>query len=233
MSYSLLRFLWMVLFGFLNKMEHLYLVDLPTAAPTAPLLIPKLLHMIWVGDSPAPPLVEIHRAAWATLLGPEWTIRLWTNADIAEFGPSVQAFVGAAVKGVQKADILYYHILERYGGIYMDADVIPNRTLDPVLWLQKSLVVCHDIPIEWPYIAKGFAACVPHHPVLQRGCELVLRGTLNTDRPHFETGPRVFGEAIHQCRPEPTAALRSDMFYHNEGNDARLGCHTYARMWDT
>jgi mannosyltransferase OCH1-like enzyme len=214
-------------------MDHVVLVDLPSEAPGDPLLIPKILHMQWVGDSPAPPLVETHRAAWASLLGPDWTIRLWTNPDIAEFGPAVQEFVGRAVKGVQKADILYYHILERYGGIYMDADVVPHRALDSVLWLQKPLVICHDIPVTWAYMAKGFAACVPHHPVLIKGCELVLQGCLNTDRPHFETGPRVFGEAVSQCRSEPIACLHADMFYHNEHTDARLGHHTYARMWDT
>jgi len=215
-------------------MDHVKLVDLPSAATdgVTECLIPKLMHMIWVGDSPAPPLVETHRAAWAALM-PDWTIRLWTNADIAEFPIPVQEFVGRAVKGVQKADILYYHILERYGGVYMDADVIPHRALDPVLWLQKSLVICHDIPVTWAYMAKGFAACVPHHPVLQRGCEIVLRGTLNTDRPHFETGPRVFGEAIHQCNTESITCLPIQIFYHNQHNDARLGCHTYARMWDT
>jgi hypothetical protein len=115
----------------------------------------------------------------------------------------------------------------------MDADVVPHRSLDPVLWLQKPLVICHDIPITWPYMAKGFAACVPHHPVLIKGCELVRRGTLNTDRPHFETGPRVFGEAIHQCNTESITCLHANTFYHNEHHDARLGCHTYARMWDT
>lgn len=214
-------------------MDHVVLTDLPSEAPEGLLLIPKLLHMIWVGDSPAPQIVETHRVAWVSLLGPEWTVRLWTNADIAEFDPPVQEFVGRAVKGVQKADILYYHILERYGGIYMDADVVPHRTLDPVLWLQKPLVVCHDIPVTWPYMAKGFAACVPHHPVLIKGCELVLRGVLNADRPHFETGPRVFGEAVSQCSSDPIACLHANMFYHNEQNDARLGCHTYARMWDS
>jgi mannosyltransferase OCH1-like enzyme len=214
-------------------MDHVVLADLPSVAPEGPLLIPKILHMQWVGNSPAPPIVETHRAAWVSLLGPEWTVRLWINSDIAEFDLPIQEFVGLALKGVQKADILYYHILERYGGIYMDADVVPHRTLDPVLWLQKPLVICHDIPVTWAYMAKGFAACVPHHPVLRKGCELVLRGTLNTDRPHFETGPRVFGEAIHQCNTESITCLRVEMFYHNAHNDARLGCHTYARMWDT
>jgi mannosyltransferase OCH1-like enzyme len=214
-------------------MNHVVLTDLPSGVPEGPLLIPKLLHMIWVGDSPALPFVETHRAAWAALLGPSWIVRLWTNDDIAEFPANVQEFIGRALKGVEKADILRYYIVERYGGIYMDADVVPHRSLDPILWLQKSLVICHDIPVTWPYIAIGMFAAIPNHPVLQMCCRFVLQGNLNTGRPHFETGPRVFGEAIYQSNSETIACLPVEMFYHNGHNDARMGCHTYTRMWDT
>ena len=163
---------------------------------------------------------------------PEWTVRLWTNADVGEFPPDVQAFIGKAEKGVQKADILRYYVLERYGGVYVDADVVPHRTLAPVLWLDQPLVICHDMPVTWPYISIGFIAAAPSHPVMQRTCALVLLATLNTNAPHFETGPRVFGEAICQHRAEAIACLPHDAFYRNEDDDARLGWHTYAKMWD-
>jgi len=213
-------------------MDHVVLADLPSVAPEGSLLIPKLLHMIWVGDAPAPLLVEVHRAAWVALLGPEWTVRLWTNDDIAEFPAHVQEFIGRALKGVEKADILRYYIVEKYGGIYIDTDMAPHRSLDPIVWMQKPLVICHDIPVTWPYIINAMFAASPNNPVLRRCCELVLRGTLNTGRPHFETGPRVFGEAIHQCNTESITCLPIQKFYHNAHDEDRLATHLYSRQWD-
>jgi mannosyltransferase OCH1-like enzyme len=101
-------------------------------------IIPNLLHMIWVGEKEAPDYVGKHYDQWKTLM-PEWTVRLWTNADLpeGEFPAAILPRIAEAKKGAQKADIMRYFIVYKYGGVYMDADVVPHRSLDPV-------VLCHE-----------------------------------------------------------------------------------------
>ena len=102
--------------------------------------------MIWVGADPAPPFVGEYFQGWKTLM-PEWDLRLWTNEDIhsTEFSEDYQRLIDSARQGAQKADIMRYYILWKHGGIYMDADVEPHRSLEPLLATKKRLLLCHDL----------------------------------------------------------------------------------------
>ena len=120
--------------------------------------IPNILHLIWVGQSPQPESLAVYISKWKELM-PHWNVRLWTNADLTEdeVRLDVLAKIKLAERGVQQADILRYYIVEKYGGIYMDADVEPVKSLDPLLYL-SDLVFCHDNDVSWEYISIGFFA---------------------------------------------------------------------------
>ena len=45
--------------------------------------IPTILHIIWVGDKPAPESLSGYIAKWSELM-PTWRIRLWGNSDLTE-----------------------------------------------------------------------------------------------------------------------------------------------------
>lgn len=92
--------------------------------------IPKKLHLIWVGDMVRPDYVAAHVSLWTALM-PEWDIRLWTNADVSRFPDIVQK----CTKGAQQADIMRLFILYKEGGVYVDTDIVPHRSLSPYfLW---------------------------------------------------------------------------------------------------
>lgn len=214
--------------------------------------IPRLLHMIWVGDAPQPITFHMYAEMWRALM-PDWTIRIWGNADIneEEFPTKAVTLINAAPKGAQKADIMRYFILEKYGGIYVDGDVEPLRSLEPVRSLQKSVVICHDLPITWPYISIGFIAAVPHHPLLKLASNKCYSADIQSSAIHFETGPRLFGSAIWESpSASPYAVLPPDTFYYNDNtvlmkmgvniptgyssdhaNLHHLGVHHYAKEW--
>jgi inositol phosphorylceramide mannosyltransferase catalytic subunit len=64
---------------------------------------------------------------------PDWEIKLWTDADIAELAfENQQAFDSAANYG-EKSDILRYELLERFGGVYADCDFVSLRSLDEIV----------------------------------------------------------------------------------------------------
>lgn len=198
---------------------------------------PRVLHLIWVGKSKQPDYLDRHIIKWKELM-PEWTIRLWTNEDLTEeeIEPNVLSKIKEAEKGTQKADILKYYVVWKYGGIYVDADTEPTRSLEPILYM-SDLVICHHNEITWPYIAVGFFAACPNHPVLRRSVDICMNAQLNTDEPHMTTGPRVFGQAVSEIPPsnEKYTMLDLECFYWPEGGMTpnRFGSHFFAGSWDT
>lgn len=209
--------------------------------------IPAILHLIWVGPKSCPVTLPTYVEGWKTLM-PNWTVRLWGNDDIndKEFNESALQLIQAANTGVQKADIMRYFILEKYGGVYMDADVEPYRSLDPLLHVPFTTLACHDLPVTWAYISIGFFAATPHHPLFQSCCKMLKNVQLNTDAPHMQTGPRLFGHCISQlATDQPHGLLPIRSFYRNkagqqwidgsflgEDDNSRFGSHLYSKLWD-
>jgi hypothetical protein len=197
--------------------------------------IPRILHLIWVGNNEQPKYVMEHLLKWKTLM-PNWQIILWTNEDLIEekFPLNFLDLLNKVNSGAQKADILRYFIVEKYGGFYIDADIIPNKSLEPIIkqHYNTSLVICHDIELTWEYIINAFFAAVPNHPVLKRACEMCLNNlVINTEDIHMHSGPRLFGECIYLNQKSDIICIPSILFYHNLNFDNRFGMHMYAKNW--
>jgi mannosyltransferase OCH1-like enzyme len=204
-------------------------------------MIPRKLHLIWVGGSLAPDYVQANFNMWKQLM-PEWDCKLWVDDDITSDVFPVD-LVHSATKGAQKADIMRYFILEKFGGVYMDTDVTPYKSLEPIVHM-GDFVSCHDMEITWKYIAIGFIASVPHHHIIAEICDRCHTATLNTADIHMQTGPRLFGDVVMQYHTE-VVFLTSEHFYRNmkgeiwlddgsirsEDIEHRFGNHFYAKCW--
>jgi FkbM family methyltransferase len=207
----------------------------------AHLKIPKKLHMIWVGNKKPPSYVEENFNKWKCLM-PDWEFKLWNNDDITSDVFPVE-LVNKCTLGVQKADIMRYYIIKKFGGVYVDADITPHRSLDPIVTDYKDIVACHDLPLTWRYIAIGFFAASPEHHILSEICDLCHKLDLNTEDVHMKTGPRLFGEVMSKY-PDEYTLLPIEAFYRNIKGDIisktetrnddyeeRFGNHFYARTW--
>jgi len=196
--------------------------------------IPRLLHLIWVGHKKQPEYLKTHIETWAKLM-PNWTIRLWTNEDInvADFPEKIIKIINSANKGAQKADIMRYFIIEKYGGVYIDTDMIPNKSLEPLInFTDTDMVLCHDCEITWEFIINAFFASVPHHPVLKMACEMCYTVELNTHDIEEKTGPLMLGYALAKTSiTDKVYILPSKMFYWNKDYNERFAHHLFAKSW--
>src|SRR5437868_4106817 len=84
------------------------------------------------------------------LMHPEWTYFFWTDSDnlrlIQDHYPDhLRLYNGysAWASHLQRADVIRYFILHRYGGVYVDLDFESLRPLD-VLLKVRILFVCFD-----------------------------------------------------------------------------------------
>ena len=116
--------------------------------------IPKRLFMFW--DDPTDSSARrveafVERWQW---LNPDWTVSLLTAADTADLGPPP----GLASLWVQaRSDWTRLAILERHGGVYVDATTLALRPLDE--WLDRSAMA----PQGYQFVARSR---LPEHPCM-------------------------------------------------------------------
>lgn len=217
-------------------------LDVPWIANTMKLiedtptnLIPLKFHMIWVGNSSVPEYAIKNFLKWKKIM-PHWEDRLWTNEDInlSEFSQEVIDKIHQAKSGAQKADIMRYFILEKYGGFYIDVDTIPNRKLDPLVYMGNDVILYHDNDLTWNYICNSPIGIIPHHPLLKEACNRVMNAELNTEDIHMKTGPHLWGTVVSEVPPEngkKYVILHCKFFSNYIEYDSKFGVHTYARSW--
>ena len=90
------------------------------AVPAETPKTPKIIHQIWLGE-PLPQKYKKWQRTWQEL-HPDWEYKLWTEADLEEFGLENRALFDAVKQLGIKADIWRYEILYRHGGLYADMD---------------------------------------------------------------------------------------------------------------
>ena len=88
--------------------------------------IPKIIHQIWIDDKP-PPYQYLN--TWKNA-HPDWTYYLWDNESVARETFTNQVLIDTYPAIVSKVDLIRYELLYKYGGIYIDADIICLKPLD-------------------------------------------------------------------------------------------------------
>jgi mannosyltransferase OCH1-like enzyme len=102
-------------------------------------LIPRIFHQIWLGDTPRSRSFVWWHEAWKAL-HPTWEMRLWQQSgdDAVEAGDfkfisNHPEMLARACHLSQRSNILRYELIERFGGVYMDIDMEPLRSIEPLI----------------------------------------------------------------------------------------------------
>lgn len=122
-------------------------------------MIPKMIHIIWIGPKPFP--YQENYDSWVNL-NPEFKVKLWTDMNIPTLH-NKKAF-GYMKSYAAKADILRLELLYRYGGIYADADSRCLRSIYPLI----SGLRCFGMTGNRGNVANGFLGSVKKHPAFEK-----------------------------------------------------------------
>ena len=131
------------------------------SAPSS--LIPKIIHIVWVGDERKRPdnCIQTWRAHH-----PDWEVKIWGNESLKTHAwvnaKHMQAMWSSELNGV--ADMMRWEILYREGGFAVDADSICLRPLNEE-WLKLEAFACWENEQVQPgLIAAGYFAARPNNP---------------------------------------------------------------------
>jgi mannosyltransferase OCH1-like enzyme len=105
-------------------------------------LIPRVVHRMWFGDRRMPVAYEAYGRSWEAF---GYEVRTWSESDLPELinaemfeaiernGVNVGGGNPAVGVAVQRADLVGYELVWRFGGIVANTDIEPLRSLDPLL----------------------------------------------------------------------------------------------------
>jgi Glycosyltransferase sugar-binding region containing DXD motif len=136
--------------------------------PVAPEAIPRRLHQVWLGPRPVP---DRWAARWRARHR-HWTYRLWREADVEAIlpdglRPAWEHFLGKAIwHGA--ADVARVAILLREGGVYVDIDSEPVRSLDGAPFMRGTFFAGLELgtPEAPVRITNGVIGTTRDHPIL-------------------------------------------------------------------
>ncbi len=150
-------------YGAWSKLSTLYNVNFLNAKNKEERL-PKKIHQIWLGGK-LPDAYKRYADSWVKF-HPDWEYKLWGDEDIYDLDLTigqVNLFQSIQNPG-QRSDFMRYHILNKFGGLYIDTDFECLTAFNSLLYLDFFTGVGFPIKVEL-YI--GLIACIPHHPIME------------------------------------------------------------------
>ena len=190
-------------------------------------MVPRILHQIWLGDSPFPDEYARYRESWLRH-HPSWQHRFWTEENLPRDLRRREVYERLRVPA-ERSDILRLEVLWREGGVYVDTDFECHRALDPVIEGLEFFTAPLK-PNGW--VNNAFIGSVPGHPILDRALnELRPREFHGYDK--HGTGPR-FLDTLLRDYPEATR-LPAELFYQTSPGQlaGAVATHHAAGSWKT
>jgi hypothetical protein len=188
------------------------------------LVIPRILHQIWLGDEPFPEQFEGYRQSWIRN-HPDWDFRFWAEDDLPRglVRPEVYERIRSPV---ERSDILRLELLNREGGVYIDADFESLRPLDPLI--EGVDFFCAYLRPD--RVNTAIIGSVPGHPLLVRALdEMTPRQAFGYSK---EAAGPIFFDRLIRDFPEVTI-FDKEAFYPRTPAERRdaIAVHHQARAW--
>jgi mannosyltransferase OCH1-like enzyme len=158
-------------------------------------MIPQIIHQIWIG----PNVMPVNWMKTWQEKNPNMKYELWDDKRIKEFDLLNQEQYDYYMRFNMyhgASDVARIEILERYGGIYIDADIECLESIENEDFMQKELFAVQECPGR---IANGTIGAIKQQPVLReyiRRLSKLKPGHMH--HPWRDTGGTVFTSCIEQ-----------------------------------
>ena len=128
---------------------------------------------------------------------PNWIVRFWTDDDINNNFINLE-YIQKAKKWAQKADIIRYEIIYKYGGLYIDTDFECFKNIEELI-KNSTFFTCngdHDCPFKY-VIANSIFGASKKNIISKYLMDNIKNTTINVKPVNEETGPFYFGKILN------------------------------------
>jgi mannosyltransferase OCH1-like enzyme len=170
------------------------------------LLIPKIIHRIWIEGEPLPDEFEYYGKTWAEK-HPDWEMKLWTNKNMIPL-QNQKAYNDAKLMA-QKADIARFELLYNFGGVYVDCDFECLKNIEALISNIEAFAAIESPGIVCPSIM----GCTPKNHIFKMLIDDMPESIkINSHLPiTYQTGP-IYITTKLRGRKDITI-FRSELFY--------------------
>lgn len=199
-------------------------------------MIPRILHRVWLGKAPIPEQQEQFWKRWQEL-HPKWEFRTWRDDDILWL--QNRPLLPKLRSHSSRTDIVRYEVLLKHGGVYVDTDMEPLRSLEPLLEMPLTAFAGFESPKA---LCTATMGAEPGHSAVQLLVANISKWAKRHERAHEtkQTGPGYLTE-MWRGRHDVTL-LESTAFYPVPWDDQRglggdypktsFAVHHWAKSWD-
>jgi mannosyltransferase OCH1-like enzyme len=156
-------------------------------------IIPKNVHIIWLGPKTPPTIFQKCLDSIKKHL-PEWNCRIWTDKDIPDLNLHNKKFYDEESNYGAKSDILRYELLYKFGGVYLDVDMVVLKPLDILHHTYEFYAGLHPSNSE-DVLGNAIIGSAPGHPILKH-CIESIKDHRNRTWIISRTGPIHFEESF-------------------------------------
>lgn len=128
-------------------------------------MIPKIIHYIWLGGKEEPAILKKCKASWKKFC-PDYEIKRWDESNLNIDCCAYCRDAYDAKKYAFASDVLRFHILKEYGGIYVDIDVEFLKPINELLE-NRAFSGFESSGLVNPGVIVG---AVPNHEII---CDIV------------------------------------------------------------
>jgi len=156
--------------------------------------IPKTIWTYWDSDE-IPEFIQ-KSIDKNRRMNPGWTLNVLTPTNLSQYLPDVNIFsFKFADTKPRQSDFVRLHVLPKYGGVWCDASVVPQRSFEWVIDEQKKRGVEFigyyregvTTRPEYPVIESWFFACIPGSDFVSKWRdELGIMNTLEKESDYKE-----------------------------------------------
>lgn len=187
-------------------------------------IIPKIIHQIWLGPNKRP---DIWINSWKDRFmkrNPHYKYMLWGEREILKYMKlKNKKIFNYEDTYPGKSDIARYEILNKYGGIFIDADSLwiekKNNNFDKILKnARPSGMFAAEEPVNKWSIANGVIGFTPNHPILIDIISYISNNYYQLKKKYPKpnqiwqvTGPYIFKEILNKYHCK--LILKSYYFY--------------------
>lgn len=140
-------------------------------------MIPKIIHFTWFSNDPYPEKIKQCMSTWYEFL-PDYKFMHW---DLTKIKDIKNPFLEEALemkKWAFASDYIRLYALHKYGGIYLDTDVILYQSLDSLLEDNFFIGKENSIHIEGNqtdrYLTSHCMGCISGHPYVKKCLDYYL-----------------------------------------------------------
>lgn len=164
-------------------------------------IIPKTIHQIWLGGNPMPKNYQYYSETWKKF-HPDWEYKLWQEDDIIKENFSSMDLYYKASSYQEKADIIRYEILKKYGGIYVDTDIECLKNFNEIVHKYKFFAGMES-PVVNKFVVSipnSLIGSIPNHPIIIKAINNLREGWNQAEQDfikNFATSRDLYLRSMH------------------------------------